>query len=215
AFLHEGGTFTNGDGSNWGAQRSITAQVGSETVQTLEGELDAQFSTKRDGAKDVLEQQLRNPLFRPSQPAADSDAFARIKPLYETRVQYIDQSQFMGSEYFLDKIGYVPGQSVTVLGDAYFDHQLIVQSVEQRVGNFLAQSLRLSDSDLVKQLMDKGAALAAEAGFVVGRALTAEQIAGLKDDIVWYENQEVNGQLALVPRVYLSQATVAAREQDA
>ncbi|WP_271198563.1 hypothetical protein, partial [Pseudomonas turukhanskensis] len=31
----------------------------------------------------------------------------------------------------------------------------------------------------------------------------------------WYENQEVNGQLALVPRVYLSQATVAAREQDA
>ncbi|WP_271198558.1 hypothetical protein, partial [Pseudomonas turukhanskensis] len=32
AFLHEGGTFTNGDGSNWGAQRSITAQVGSETV---------------------------------------------------------------------------------------------------------------------------------------------------------------------------------------
>ncbi len=214
-FVHTGGTFTNGDGATWHAQRPISVKVGSESVDTLDGELDAQFSLSRDNAQKILDQQLHNPLFQRRQPAAEGDVFSRIKPLYETRVQYLDQTQFLGAQYFLDKIGYDPNKSVNVLGDAYFDHQLIVRSVEQRVGNFFAQTQRLSGAALVKTLMDNGAALAASARFTLGQALTAEQIDGLKDDVVWYENRVVDGQTVLAPRLYLSQKTLAARGEDA
>jgi hypothetical protein len=213
--LQSGGSFASGDGTSWGAQRPITIQVGSETVQSVDGELASRPNVNRDWAQAVLEQQKNNPLFRPREPSADDTAFARVKPIYETRVQYIDQSEFLGSEYFLDKIGYDPQKSVTVLGDAYFDNQLILQSVQQRLGNFFAQTQRLSDADLVQRLMNNGAELFVESGFTLGQPLTPAQIAGLKNDVVWYENQLVDGQLVLAPRLYLSQQTLAARDQDA
>ena len=43
----------------------------------------------------------------------------------------------------------------------------------------------------------------------IGIALTAEQINNLKDDIIWYVEEEVNGVNVLVPKVYLSKETLA------
>ncbi|MEN0107407.1 MAG: filamentous hemagglutinin N-terminal domain-containing protein, partial [Pseudomonas sp.] len=214
ALLHSGGRFDNGTGKGGtvAEQRRVDVQVGDEHIDTLDGELEAQFNLNKSA--DALREQLNSPLFQKRPVTADSTVFARIKPLYETRIQYIDQSQFLGSEYFLDKIGYDSAKSVTVLGDAYFDHQLIVQSVEQRVGHFFAQTQRLSDTALVQRLLDNGARLTSEAGFTLGQPLTAAQIAGLQTDVVWYENQLVDGQLVLAPRLYLSEKTLAARDRD-
>jgi filamentous hemagglutinin len=54
--------------------------------------------------------------------------------------------------------------------------------------------------------MDAGVETAGAIQLAVGVALTAEQMAGLTQDIVWMVNQEVNGEKVLVPVVYLSAA---------
>ncbi len=140
-------------------------------------------------------------------------AYQGIYPLYTTRVSY-DTDAFFGSEYLFGKIGYDPSLTVTVLGDAYFDNELIVRSIEQSVGNFFAVNKGLSGPTLVQRLLDNAAVEAAKQGFVLGQPLTQEQYENLESDIVWYEPQVVDGQTVLAPKLYVSKSTLDARKKD-
>ena len=47
----------------------------------------------------------------------------------------------------------------------------------------------------------------------IGVALTKEQINNLKNDIIWYVEEEINGIKVLVPKIYLSKETLASLEK--
>ena len=127
--------------------------------------------------------------------------------LIETRSAFIDPSLFLGSDYFLSRIGYDPNYSIKRLGDAYVEYQIVENQIFDLTGK-----TSLDGGDPVSQMqklydnaIDEQQAL----GLTVGVALTPSQIAALTEDIIWMEQQTINGQDVLVPVVYLSQATLA------
>ncbi len=127
------------------------------------------------------------------------------KYVMETRVKYIDQSSFYGSDYFLTRIGYEEKwDRVKRLGDAYYENELIERSITEKLGTRFLNGKEIS----AKELMDNAAIEAKKNALTVGNSLTKEQIAKLDKDIVWYEYQNLDGIQVLVPKIYLSQNTL-------
>ena len=127
------------------------------------------------------------------------------KYVMETRLKYIDQNSFYGSDYFLKRIGYEEKWNrVKRLGDAYYENELIERSITEKLGTRFLNGKEIS----AKDLMDNAVSVAKENGLTVGQPLTKEQIAKLDRDIVWYEYQNVDGIQVLAPKVYLSQNTL-------
>ncbi|MDX8354532.1 DUF637 domain-containing protein [Cognatiyoonia sp. IB215182] len=67
----------------------------------------------------------------------------------------------------------------------------------------------LDDVAQMRALYDNAIDAQHNLNLTVGVALTPDQIAALTNDVVWLETQLVEGQEVLVPRLYLSQATLA------
>ncbi|URH75209.1 YopT-type cysteine protease domain-containing protein [Pasteurella multocida] len=132
-------------------------------------------------------------------------------PLFRTKLKYINQDDYAGANYFFNKVGLntTGHQKVNVLGDNYFDHQVITRTIEKKVDNHLNQKYNLSDVELVKQLMDNSTAQAHELDLKLGAALTKEQQANLTQDIVWYVKTKVKGKDVFVPQVYFASETLA------
>ncbi|WP_114139687.1 YopT-type cysteine protease domain-containing protein [Pasteurella multocida] len=132
-------------------------------------------------------------------------------PLYRTKLKYINQDDYAGANYFFNKVGLnTKGyQKVNVLGDNYFDHQVITRTIEKKVDNHLNQKYNLSDVELVKQLMDNSTIQVQELDLKLGAALTKEQQANLTQDIVWYVKTKVKGKDVFVPQVYFASETLA------
>ena len=127
------------------------------------------------------------------------------KYVMETRLKYINQNSFYGSDYFLKRIGYEEKWNrVRRLGDAYYENELIERSITEKLGTRFLNGKEIS----VKDLMDNAASIAKKNGLTIGKPLTKEQIAKLDKDIVWYEYQNVDGIQVLAPKVYLSQNTL-------
>ena len=127
------------------------------------------------------------------------------KYVMETRLKYIDQKRFFGSDYFLSRVGYEDKWNrVRRLGDAYYENELIERSITEKLGTRFLNGKEIS----AKDLMDNAAEEAKKNGLTIGQPLTKEQIAKLDKDIVWYEYQEVDGIQVLAPKVYLSQNTL-------
>lgn len=211
--------------------------IGNHHLTVPVGSIDASFSFhsafNKDGSYDfgALQQQVNpstvldnllhgNPLFTMAGSVAGAtahtpnDHFHSISPLYETRISYINQNEYYGSEYFFGLVGYDPSKAESVLGDAYFDHQLITSTIDQVAGNFFATHQHLSGTALVKQLMDDAATEAARLHLQVGHPLTAEQYNHLDHDIIWYEEQTVDGHTVLAPKVYLAKNTLKALDSN-
>lgn len=130
-------------------------------------------------------------------------------PYYETRVRFVDQTQFYGSSYFFEKVGYTPRQGIYVSGDNYFDSTLIRREAE-RLMSAQTQRRVYQEGGMVRQLMDNASAVHAALGLVVGQAPSKAQLAQLRDDIVWYVWHDIDGRRVLMPKVYLSEATIQA-----
>ena len=127
------------------------------------------------------------------------------KYIMETRLKYINQNSFYGSDYFLKRIGYEDKWNrVKRLGDAYYENELIERSITEKLGTRFLNGKEIS----AKELMDNAASIAKKNGLTIGKPLTKEQIAKLDKDIVWYEYQNVDGIQVLAPKVYLSQNTL-------
>ena len=127
------------------------------------------------------------------------------KYIMETRLKYINQNSFYGSDYFLKRIGYEDKWNrVKRLGDAYYENELIERSITEKLGTRFLNGKEIS----AKELMDNAASIAKKNGLTIGKPLTKEQIAKLDKDIVWYEYQNVDGIQVLTPKVYLSQNTL-------
>jgi len=127
--------------------------------------------------------------------------------LFETRAVFVDQSLFLGSDYFLGQFGSFDPEAIpTRLGDAYFETQLIRQAVLQETGlNWLDADVH-DDRLQMKALMDGGIQAARDLNLSFGISLSAAQAAALTSDIIWYEEEYYQGRTVLVPKLYLASA---------
>ncbi|SHN27059.1 filamentous hemagglutinin family N-terminal domain-containing protein [Pseudomonas asturiensis] len=126
--------------------------------------------------------------------------------LIETNPNLTDLSQFLGSDYVLDKLGISADSNWRRLGDGLYEQRLIRDSVLAQTGRrFLADGLT-SDYDQYRYLMDNALASKDALHLSLGVSLSGEQVSALTHDIVWMENRVIDGQKVLVPVLYLAQA---------
>ena len=138
--------------------------------------------------------------------------------LFETNPNLIDTSKFLGSDYFLNRLGIdTENMAQKFLGDAYFDNQILTKTLQdQAIQNMYEKAQQNGETNLtIEQRIENmyktiSPELQAELGLVVGEALTEEQLDKLDQDIVWYVKQDIdlgNGHVmedVLVAQVFLS-----------
>ena len=139
-----------------------------------------------------------NGIFRPATPKPDGS----VPYLFETNIDFIDVSKYYGSDYFFQQSGYDPNKTPTVIGDAYYEQQLINNTIREGLG----YSGEVS-TDHIKVMLDNALNVKDKLGLEIGKPLTPEQINNLEEDIVWYVEMEVQGQIVLVPQVYFGKET--------
>ncbi|NWD05575.1 two-partner secretion domain-containing protein [Pseudomonas gingeri] len=136
------------------------------------------------------------------------DTSARSNPqkyLIETNPALTDLKQFMSSDYLLSNLGYNPDTSAKRLGDGLYEEKLIDQAVVARTGQRFIDG-QTSDDGMFKYLMNNALQSKQALNLQLGVSLTAEQVAALTHDIVWMENETVNGEQVMVPVLYLANA---------
>ena len=130
-----------------------------------------------------------------------SDPTARY--LVETDPAYADRKTFLSSDYFFRRMQYDPEKLEKRLGDGYYESQIVRDRLMQLKGKPAGETE-------YKALMDAAVRWAQENKDVrIGMALTEDQKAALKEDIVWMVESSVllpDGKIvkALVPEVYLA-----------
>lgn len=158
------------------------------------------------------QQQAVNPLALPgfSLPQGQNGLF-RVSTdpshpyLIETNPLFASLKGFLNSDYLLSRIGFSSEQTQRRLGDGLYEQRLIEQAVVARTGKRFLDGLTSNEAQF-RYLMDNAIASKEALNLAPGVALTAEQVAALTHDIVWMQEQEVNGQKVLVPVLYLAQA---------
>ncbi|WED25523.1 hemagglutinin repeat-containing protein [Vibrio sp. DW001] len=127
--------------------------------------------------------------------------------LIETNPLLTNLGNYLGSDYFLGNVGFDPEKEITFLGDAFYDTRVVTQAIFEQTGKrYLNESVG-NDFGQMQQLMDAAASQKSGLNLELGIALSPEQVANLSQDILWYEQIEVNGQTVLAPKLYLAQLT--------
>ncbi|ELE9705450.1 hemagglutinin repeat-containing protein [Enterobacter cloacae] len=126
----------------------------------------------------------------------------------ETNSAYTDRNQFLGSAYFLDRLGLNPDRDYRFLGDAAFDTRYVSNAILNQTGSRYINGIG-SDLDQMRYLMNSAAEQQKTLGLKFGVALTAEQVAALDKSMLWWESATINGQTVMIPKVYLSPKDVA------
>ncbi|ELE9011994.1 hemagglutinin repeat-containing protein [Enterobacter cloacae] len=121
----------------------------------------------------------------------------------ETNSAYTDRNQFLGSSYFLDRLGLNPDRDYRFLGDAAFDTRYVSNAILNQTGSRYINGIG-SDLDQMRYLMNSAAEHQKTLGLKFGVALTAEQVAALDKSMLWWESATINGQTVMIPKVYLS-----------
>ena len=127
--------------------------------------------------------------------------------LVETNINFIDKSRFYGSDYFFKRIGFNPNKDIRLLGDSFYETKLINRAILEGTGRRYLSGY-VSEKEQMKALYDNAATEQEDLKLSLGIALTKDQIAKLKKDIIWYVEEEVQGQKVLVPKIYLTRSTL-------
>ncbi len=127
--------------------------------------------------------------------------------LVETNINFIDKSRFYGSDYFFKRIGFNPNKDIRLLGDSFYETKLINRAILEGTGRRFLSGYK-SEKEQMKALYDNAASEQEDLNLSLGIALTKDQIAKLKKDIIWYVEEEVQGQKVLVPKIYLTRSTL-------
>jgi filamentous hemagglutinin family protein len=122
--------------------------------------------------------------------------------LIETNPLFASYKGFMGSSYMLDRLGWNPEPGQRLLGDSFYELNLLQNSL---MGQPVLAGAAQEERELFfTLLMDQGIAAAESLELSVGVSLSAEQINALQTDIIWLEERIVAGYRVLVPVVYLA-----------
>ncbi|MDR1124170.1 MAG: hemagglutinin repeat-containing protein [Elusimicrobiota bacterium] len=168
-----------------------------------------------------------NGLFKPASP--DSSY------LYTSTNRFIDPNDYTGVNYLLVKLNEtisampeipepepeyvfnpitdIPSvtfekQSIKFIGDAYYEQKLIEEAILQLTGSrylYEGTNAPLSMNEQMARLYDNALEAFGDLNLNFGKALTAEQITQLKDNIIWYVEQEIDGQKVYVPTLYIAE----------
>ena len=137
-------------------------------------------------------------------------------PLFETRSQFIDQSQFFGSNYFYTKIGLnltdvqtqFEQQNKRLVGDQFFQSKIIEEQLKTISKNsFLLSQSETNVNNEIKSLYDNAADEYTRLGLNLNQPLTQSQINNLQKDIIWFGTEIIDNQAYVVPKIYLSKNT--------
>ncbi|WAC45800.1 hemagglutinin repeat-containing protein [Pseudomonas sp. SL4(2022)] len=190
-----------GEATQPGVSRVADTQLGTTPPPTLNQQLPPE-----------LAQQTVDPLALPgfSLPQGNNGLFSLSQNpehpyLIETNPAFASLSSFLNSGYLLNAVGYNPDQTQRRLGDGLYEQRLIQQAIVARTGKRFLAGLNSNEAQF-KYLMDNAIASKQALNLAPGIALTAEQVAALTHDIVWMQEQVVNGQKVLVPVLYMAQA---------
>ncbi len=128
--------------------------------------------------------------------------------LIETRPEFIKRDQYLGSDYFLERVGLLHADQILKrLGDSYVETRLIQDQIFDLTGRRYvggAQDYR----SLMQALYDNAVDAYRSLALTIGVALSPSQIAALSGNIIWLERHTVGGQEVLVPRLYLASSTL-------
>ena len=142
--------------------------------------------------------QGNNGIFRPAVPVPGQ----RVPYKYETNIDFIDPNKYFGSDYFFEHSGLDRDKYGTVIGDAYYEKELINSTIKNALG-YTGEVT----GDNIKTMLDNAISVKDQLGLEVGKPLTPDQINNLEKDIVWYVEMEVDGDIVLVPQVYFGKET--------
>lgn len=126
--------------------------------------------------------------------------------LVETNPLYLQGGATVGSDYLSKLLGYNPDQLGLRLGDASYEAWLVKQQLIKQTGTAVLGSYANADTQM-KDMMEHAASQSTSLGLVFGKALTPDQQANLKQDIVWMVQTQIEGKTVLTPVVYLAQST--------
>ncbi|HEY9203757.1 MAG TPA: hemagglutinin repeat-containing protein, partial [Sulfurimonas sp.] len=126
--------------------------------------------------------------------------------LIETNPEFTIYENFISSDYMLEHIGYDAEATTKRLGNALYENRLVRDSVLEQTGQRFLKSEFTSDNEQYKYLMENAIQASQDLQLTPGIALTKEQINALSKDIVWMQEQEVQGEKVLVPVVYIANA---------
>uniref|UniRef100_UPI00301C7C2E hemagglutinin repeat-containing protein n=1 Tax=Pantoea anthophila TaxID=470931 RepID=UPI00301C7C2E len=134
------------------------------------------------------------------QPGSDSHY------LVETDPRFVNQKQWLSSDYMQNALTTDSSLILKRLGDGYYEQRLVRDQIIQLTGNRYISGYG-SDEDQYRGLMNNGVAFGKAYDLELGVALTPAQMALLTSDIVWLVNQTVTlpdgtQQTVLVPQVY-------------
>ncbi|MCP4877275.1 MAG: hypothetical protein GY896_17585, partial [Gammaproteobacteria bacterium] len=132
--------------------------------------------------------------------ATDPDS----KYLIETNPRFADFGNFISSSYLLDRLDYSHSDTLKRLGDAFYESKLIRDRIFSLSGRRYLDSSIQDDNRQFQHLMDNALIAQQALELAPGVALNKDQINRLTRDIVWLEQMEVDGEMVLVPTVYLA-----------
>ncbi|HAC70742.1 MAG TPA: hypothetical protein DCF41_03350, partial [Arcobacter skirrowii] len=140
----------------------------------------------------------RYSLFTTTNPNKNPEYLVESNPLYTNYDNYI------GSSYFFDKVGYSQDRKIKRLGDAAYETKLVSDAIYKQTGQRVLNPDFQNENEQFVVLMENAVNLSGILELELGKPLSKEQIDNLTEDIVWMEEQIVDGQLVLVPVVYLA-----------
>ena len=196
-------TINTGEGKQ-NSNISIGSTNSIDSLNGYSGKIEIVANTKK--IEDIAKTGIIDVDFNLSSAMFTKNVNPSSKYILETRAPYINLSSFYGTDYFLSRVGYTGAWTrERRLGDAYYENQLITKNITEKLGSAFINGK--SNTELVKSLIDNADGEAKRLGLKVGEKLTDEQVANLKEDIIWYVAKEVDGIKVLTPQVYLSQNT--------
>ncbi|MFA9441647.1 hemagglutinin repeat-containing protein [Uliginosibacterium sp. sgz301328] len=129
------------------------------------------------------------------------------KYLVETDPRFTNYRTFLSSDYFFTQLQVDPLYQMKRYGDGFYEQQQINDQILALTGRKYLSGYTDTEAEYAA-LMDAGSAFSRQYQLTPGVALSAEQMAMLTTDIVWFVAQAVtlpdgSVQNVLVPQVYL------------
>ena len=129
--------------------------------------------------------------------------------LIETRPEFIQREKYLGSDYFLERMGMLNADQILKrLGDSYVETRLIRDQIFSLTGYRFLGGVR-DDRAQMQALYDNAIDAHQSLNLTIGVALSPSQIASLGNDISWLERHTIQGHEVLVPRLYPAASTLA------
>ncbi|WP_417836298.1 DUF637 domain-containing protein [Thalassospira tepidiphila] len=193
-------------------QGDFTGQVDNKTIlgAVSEGDRISANSVQADITEAPAQTSISLVDFFDELPA--KDALTQLAPsntnaVLESRAQFSNPSVVLGGDYFLSRVNIdledVPERFAF---DQALEERLVQNAIRIETGQRWLDPSVQDASQQLKQLVDGGIAAQDSLNLTVGVELTAEQINSLTQSIVWYVEEEINGETVLAPKLYLANA---------